>query len=336
MDNNKNQTLKISLDFEHVIAGDSVVGGIILNSTETQCKLTLTALGIEKVKIITTNADVKSHESQIFSITTDITNSTVSLQEIYPFSLKLPMFIPASFLFDEKLVNGDKVKAEIIYKIIITLSKNSTELAKTSKRYTVFSRKSLDRSENQSEIVMPLRSCRCIPRGATTLLIQARNSVNSIGNDLLRFDIILNSASNSHLESVIGQLIFDLSIKIPGEKTINFKKILSRRVPDIQNLKNSQSDTNELLIDFELNLLPEEISGNICSNEAVIIKSQFQLQVFAVYNIGWRSKMVEGQLKFHINPIAARNKKINNNWDIEPMQLFKIEAPTNNMHLYST
>ena len=337
MNKSTKRAIEISLDSDHFIAGDPLTGEIILNASESNCKLTFIASGTEKATVTNAKSSPKSHRSTIFSASKEITNSTMSLQEVYPFSLKLPSFAPSTFLFDQTISDGHHINAEIIYEIEVVLSKNNIEIEKKTKNFTVFSRKSMDHSENQVEKTMPLSCCVCVPRGSVTLSILNRNSANSIGGEILKFDIILNSSANNQLESFVGQIIFNYSVRIPGESTLTFKKLVSREVSNIEYLKNRISNNGVLNVDFEINFNTEEISGNVCSNEAAIMNSEFILQIFAIYNIGWRSKLIEEQLSFHINPTTTtEQKELNHDWKPQPMPVSIIEAPAENGHLYST
>lgn len=304
---NSEFSLEIVFESSHFTAGDYVSGLILVNSPEIQCKLDLSSSGTEQISLISKKDQAKEYKIEIFSVTKQVAKATRNLQESYPFSFKIPEFCPSSFSLDHSLSDGSQMLAEIFYSINLSLTKDASELLNFSKRFIVFNKISQNATEQKALATQTLRSCLCFPRGNVELSVSGQNCMDSICGDLFKYQIRLISPSNKHLDSLVSQVVFDFNTKIPGQAEIRFQKALSRVVTDVKSLKSQR----EISINLDLSLNTEEIVGNLCSNHAGYMNSKYFLQVFAVYDVGWRSKLVELELEMQITPcIAAKSERV--------------------------
>jgi hypothetical protein len=328
-------SVEIALKSDRFVACEAICGEILVEAPKTGYSLYLTSSGTEKLRITTSSGEAKSHESSIYTINKKITSRTQYLQEVYPFEFKIPLYSPATFKLENLDSEGTSINAEVVYEITAILKESNTELLKKTRRLTIYSRKYRNPPDLSSEITQALTCCICIPRGRANMSVTGSQANDSVYNEPVKYKINLQSQSNTCLESLVAQVVFNFTTSIPHQKSITFQKAISRVVKDLATIKKDNQDINNLSIDLDLNLNSNEIKGNLCSNDCAIMSSKYTLQVYAIYNIGWRSKLIEIDLGFHVNPaIDSQVCNIPDNWNPTRREISKFEAPNSNIHLY--
>ena len=291
-------SISIILESKNFIAGEYVSGEIQVNSPEINCILTLSSSGFEKLTITDPQSVEKTHTSPIFTATKPLSASTRFQQELYPFSFKIPDFCPSTFTLNHTLPDQTQVTAEVSYTLSVVLTYNSEELLKSSKSIIILNKHAGRSEETKVEATQILRSCLCFPRGSVSLSVCGSNAHDSICGDTYKYKISLTSPANRNLDSLVSQVVFEFTTRVSGEPPISFQKAISRTVTQIESIKNS----SEIKISVDLGMEAVEIAGNLCSNQCVIMSSKYVLQVFAVYNVGWRSKLVQLEKELHVSP----------------------------------
>ena len=316
MSDRSDYSVNIILESKSFIAGEYVSGDILVNSSEINCSLILTSSGSEKLTIKVPKLDDKSHISSIFTVTKTLSASTRSYQELYPFSFKIPDFCPSTFTLNHTLPENTHVIAEVSYTIFVALTYGSEELLKCSKSIIILNKHTGRNEETKVEATQALRSCLCFPRGNVNLSVCGSNAHDSICGDSYKYQISLNSSANKHLDSLVSQVVFVFSTRVPNEEPVFFQKAISRTVTNIEGIKNS----NEIKIIVDLGMDAGEIAGDLCSNECVLMSSKYILQVFAVYNVGWRSKLVQLEKALHVSP-NIQSQDSNLLYDFKPVKM---------------
>jgi Arrestin (or S-antigen), N-terminal domain. len=110
-------SLDIFLKSDHFVAGDHITGEILLSSPKPRQTLILTSTGRETLQITPAKGSTKSLRTEIYSFSQTIEDSTQQNQSLFPFSLKIPAFCPATFNFDHIDTNQTQINAEVVYEI---------------------------------------------------------------------------------------------------------------------------------------------------------------------------------------------------------------------------
>ena len=147
--------------------------------------------------------------------------------------------------------------------------------------------------------------------------IESTEKSQASAKDIKKYKIIITSEANNDLASVIAQVVFDVFFTLPGEKTFNCRKIITRFVPELESIKRNSDLLNKLEFIFEVDLAKAGIGKTPTSNKSVLFSSNFTTQVFGIYNVGFRSKSAEAEVQLHVNPDVAKFEKIlpPDNWE---------------------
>lgn len=301
--------LKISLDSSYFTAGERVTGEVMVFTKTSNTKILLKSLGTEKLSLKKPGSQVVHHSTQIFSLDVELTKIASETQAVYPFTFKLPSFSPASFSFTDSDVESNNVTCEISYYIEAILIHNTDELLKDALPFIMFNKNSRLIISPHIDFTSVLTACWCFQKGISTISIEPTDVHHISCKDQKKYRIIINSQSNQTLASVIGQVIYEVKFIIPGEKTLQLRKIISRSVPNIEFLKRDAADINSIVYILETDLSAINIGDNPCSNKSSMCCSEYKLQVFAVYDVGCRSKRAECEIPLQVNPTKLKNER---------------------------
>ena len=312
--------VKISLDSNYFVAGERLTGELLVTVGENPLRCIIKSSGNERVRVEKPNGNIVNHCCNIFSLEEQLAICLQNAQIVYPFSIKLPYFAPATFQVDDMDIYNNHVKAEISYLIEANLSSDDKEIAYDSQTFTMYSKDSRIMIERQIEFPTDLTACWCIPRGVSTIRVEATDLHHFFCKESKKYKITIDCAANESLESVRGQVFYNLIVTIPGEKQITIRKILSRYVPSLDILKHNSSSPHRIVYDFETDLSLNNIGESPSSNNSALFSSEYKIQLFGVYNIGCRSKRAECELSVYVNPIPNKFEKPNIPGDWNPKE----------------
>lgn len=308
--------VKLSIDSSYIVAGDRMTGEIVVNEYETDCILMLKSQGIEKVTLHKPGMPEKKYSNCIYTLSEEL-GRIQDLQAVYPFAFKIPHHAPATFDLQEIDPSGVKVTAEVFYYLEFCLTSQGEVVATDTLRFIVYNKASRLVLEPNFSFSSELSSCWCVNRGQSQIAIEFDEKSHSSCKQVKKFNISIKSHANNSLVSVIAQVTYDVDFILPGEKPLHIRKIVSRHVPSIQNMKSSSKSLDNLEFLFEADFNSAAIGESPVSNKSVLFNSEYKIQVFAIYDVGFRSKRAEGEQEIHINPEVFRVNKpiLPDGWD---------------------
>ena len=292
--------VKITLDSPYFVAGERVSGEINCNIAEP-CKLIIKSLGEETILIENPDGAKSPHSSKIYHLEQDIYSCEQCEQSIFPFTFKIPQYSPASYSYTDIHANGVSVEANISYFIEAIMLNNEGSLAGDRQSFTVLNKLSRVVVPAVNEITENLTACCCISRGSSKITIKSAENSHIKCYETNKYLISVNSEINTYLESIIAQLVIDVSFNLPGSKEVKNRKILARVVPEIRNIENRNEKNQSFEFEFEAEI-KERFGGKPSSNLTGVLNCEYKLQVFAIYNVGCRSKRAEFELFVQVNP----------------------------------
>ena len=309
--------IKLMIDSPYFVAGERVSGEVLVSQVGKSGKLTINAIGVEKIQIESLTRNQISRSNTIFTVEEQLALINSDTLGVYPFSFKLPAFAPASFHFFDTDSDHNSIFSEISYKIETRLFNEEKEFLMESVNFIVWARNSRLIINQKLEFASELTSCWCFSRGFSNIHIETADFQYFICKESKKYRLLIECIENQHLVSIIGQIVFEISFVVPGEKTVFIRKIISRCVPSVEDLKKSASDLRKLHYIVDADLSQINFGNNPCSNHAGFFNSEYKLQLFAVYDIGFRSKRAECEVSIQINPILTKkeNPVIPENWN---------------------
>jgi hypothetical protein len=311
--------IKISLDSNYFVAGDRLTGEVVLRNGPENSLIMLKSQGTEKVSLTRPGEEEKSYTNPIFSLSEQLARTHDS-QAVFPFTFSIPSFAPSSFHFQD--VNQDQVRltAEVIYSLEVHLIQNNQILQKDSQDLTIFNKSFRMINPSTSDFNSSLSSCWCVNRGISRIQIESLEKQQSSTKDIKKYNVSLISEENNRLVSVIAQVIFEINFSLPGEKPLHFRKIISRHVPNIENIKRNSKIMSRLEFLFEADLATAGMGENPSSNNSVLFQSHYNMQVFGIYDVGFRSKRAEGEVPLQVNPWTSQFQKLSLPKDWDPVE----------------
>lgn len=230
-------------------------------------------------------------------------------QFVFPFSFKLPHYAPSSFDFSDSNRDGNTINAKIEYVIETSFQVEGGEAMKDRRLITIHNRNTRVSRQYSVNASTPLVSCFCINRGASSINLSYVGTDHSQIGKLSKFRLAIDHRSTqAPIISIVGQLLFELSVQIPGDKTYNFTKLVSRSAPNLLNLPHIDSNPNEM--EFDADLANIAFGSNVSTNESGLIQSTYKAQVFVLYDVGCRTKRSEAGLNVHVNPKIVEERQI--------------------------
>jgi hypothetical protein len=295
--------VKITLDSTFFVAGERVSGEVNCAVSE-EVQILIKSFGDEEIKI--TQADGKSHSfsSKIYKLSEKIKDHPESSQSVFPFTFKVPQYAPASFNYEDLCSSGVKISASISYFIQVQLTSNEKVLAEDTQNFTILNKLSRVVIPAVNEYSLDLTSCFCVSRGSCKIMIKSFDQSHVKCYEDKKYQVSVSSPSNQVLQSVIAQLVVDLTFSLPGINDIKQRKVLTRLVPDLSEFHAKKND-GIFLFDFHIGGI-ERFGENPSSNLTGVLNCEYRLQVFAVYDVGCRSKRAEFELFLQINPVCGK------------------------------
>lgn len=335
MQSDDDVSVNVELDASSVVAGDRIGGEIQIRSTIIGCAVVFKSSGIEKVIISGGKDNHKAHKSIIYAFEKELTTKTQEADEVFPFSFKLPAFAPSSMSFNDTDNNEQRIKAKVTYIITASIMYENKLLKEKKVNLIVHSARIRDQSEKSQETSRPLTCCICFTRGIASMSIISAKNIDPLCSFRMINRAIIKSDSNNKLASIVGQYILEISIKLPDQSVVKVRKALTRTVPNIKQILSEQKNASELTFSFEMNKNDREFPKQTPTNEGVYFHSRYFLQVYAVYYVGFRSKILELEQEVPVN-LDEENETDRSIKQIDalkhPFQV--MEAPIANAQLY--
>ena len=311
--------IKLSLDSNYFVAGDRLTGEVVLKNCSLPSSIILKSQGTEKVILSRAGEEDRKYLNPIFSLSEELAK-TQDNQAVYPFTFTIPAFAPSTFHFSDTDHSGLQILAEVFYSLEVSLIHNSQTVGQDSLDLTIYNKGFRIIVPQSNDFNSALSSCWCIPRGSSQIVIESQDKFQVSTKDIKKYSIVLASETNNRLVSVIAQLVLDVFFTLPGEKPIHCRKIISRFVPNIENVKRNSALLNRLEFTFEADLSTSNNGRAPASNKSVLFNSNYTTQVFGIYNVGFRSKRAEAEVPLHVNPVAVKFEKISLPEDWEPVE----------------
>lgn len=310
--------VKITLDSPFFVAGERVSGEINCNIVEP-CKLIIKSFGEETISIDYPEGVKSPYSSKIYHLEQELYSCEQCEQSIFPFTFKIPQYSPASYTYSDRHTDGVSVEANISYFIEAIMLNPEGSLAGDRQNFTVFNKLSRVVVPAVNEITENLTACCCISRGSSKITIKSVENSHTKCYETKKYLISVDSAVNSFLESIIAQLVIDVSFNLPGAKEVKNRKILARVVPEIRNIEKKTEKSQGFEFEFEAEI-KERFGEKPSSNLTGVLNCEYKLQVFAIYNVGCRSKRAEFELFVQVNPGWEKEGEVSFPEDWQPRE----------------
>mmetsp|Transcript_22556 Transcript_22556/g.22299 ORF Transcript_22556/g.22299 Transcript_22556/m.22299 type:complete len:229 (-) Transcript_22556:33-719(-) len=174
---------------------------------------------------------------------------------------------------------------------------------------TIFNRNTRVSRQYSVNSTKPLVSCFCIKRGASAINLCYQGTDHSQIGKTSKFRLgIDHKSTQAPIISIVGQLLFELTVQIPGDRTYNYTTLVCRNAPNLHTLSHIDSTPKEM--EYEANLANLEFGNNVSTNETGLIQATYKAQVFVLYDVGCRTKRSEASLTVHVNPKVIEERKI--------------------------
>lgn len=328
--------VKIQLESTQVVAGEYLRGHIIINCNTDGHKVILTSQGKESLKLSLKSGPLKDLEQIIFEDSATLSSKTQEIQETYPFKLKIPKYAPSSFTlnqYDEK--HDRRIDAQIEYRITASIESRNSKIAEKSQKFVVISPSVRQTIAKVSTVTNNLKSCWCFPRGSATIAVKQIDENNSNAEHEYTYQLKISSEANHKLQSVVAQVIFEFISKVPGEKHTKTRKSITRVVPNMKDFEKDLEHSQDFSIDLEFSMLDEENSEFYSVTSASLFYSKVYLRILAIYDIGWRSKLLELDHEVPVQPkrLSSKYRNLKENSDVHEEMVIVVKDT--NQELYS-
>lgn len=300
--------MEISIDSPRCVAGERFSGEILLSLPNNSEFLTLSlkSYGRECVYIKESSGGVVQHSVNIFTLN-QVLSDKVDLgkvQAIFPFTFKLPVFSPASFHFNEKDSEGNLIEVTVSYEIMAVLYSPTKDILVCKKNFYVFNRNTRKVLSGGTSQETSLNCCFCCTRGLSSISISYSDPEHLFCGTRKTYKVSVSSNANRKLESMIGQVLFDLIVKVPGARDFVVSKVICRTVPRLGSIIGAGDEVEKLELDFEVDLEQSRLGSNPCSNSGALFGAEYSIQFYANYNVGCRMKSAGCSMALHVNPQA--------------------------------
>lgn len=316
-----NEWVEISIDSMSCVAGERLSGEILVQVTNNSSilSLCLRSKGIESVKVTETSGAVLEHSSNIYTLNTIIAESIEpgKIQSIYPFTFKLPVFSPSSFHFSDSDSEGNHISAQVSYEIEVILFSQSEDLVKCHKKFYVLNRNARKVLSGETSEENFLSCCWCCSRNTSVISLGYLDGVHCLCGGKKKFKISVESALNNKLESLMGQVRYELVVQIPGGKSFNVVKTLSRSVPDLNSIVSGSDNLRQLSLEIGIDFEQVKFGESPCSNDCALFGSEYKLQFYATYAVGCGGQVATCEMPIHVNPVTVLKEeiKVPSRWD---------------------
>jgi hypothetical protein len=300
--------VKVLIDAPYFVAGERISGEVLVKTNQGSCELVFKSFGTEKVSVDNNRRDPITHTNTILTIEERFGVLNQRSQVVYPFDFKLPLFSPASLDYEDSDIDGNHVKAQISYVIEASLLWENKEISKDSIFFTVFNKNSRLLVSQSLDFTTELSACFCFSRGVSKIKIEPMESTHFACNDSKRYKVLIDCPANQNISSFIGQIVHNITVYLPSQKPLNIRKIVSRCVSTYESLIKANDDVNTITYFIDANLSEHKNGENPSSNHSTLVQSEYNLELFGIYDVGCRSKLVQCTAPIHVNP-ASRKKE---------------------------
>lgn len=317
----QSEMIDIIMDSPRCIAGERFSGEILLNvpSNSDNLALSLKSRGSESVYIKESTGRVIQHSVNIYNLNQVIAEKVDlgKVQAIYPFTFKLPVFSPATFHFSDKDNEGNLIEVTVSYEIEAVLYSKSNDLLHCKKNFFVFNRNTRKMLSGGTTHDTVLECCLCCNQGISTISLSYSDQEHPVCGARKTYKVSVSSNLNRKLESMMGQVLFELVVRVPGARDFNVSKIISRTVPRLGSIVNASDNVEALGLDFEVDLEQAVFGKNPSSNSGALFGAEYTLEFYANYDVGCRMKNSSCVLSLHVNPQAPvrDNVELPYRWD---------------------
>lgn len=328
------KTLDTSSPFLHIAletlthsAGSRVSGNLLLNypASLNQGNLTITSSGTEYLSASPLSSSTSKYQNEIFHVSSQLQSwlDSSPMQQIFPFSFKLPHYAPASFSFSHTDSSGTLLAACITYTLKAVLTDNNSALLEDLLTLNVLSSKSRAKPQEIREI-LHLSTCCCFHKGTSKLALSQKDSQNTAYGQLARFHVEVNwEKFRGKIKEVIGSVNYKLQLNVPGGETYEFFQ-------EIFDFNHSSSflAKNESVV--AINEFDVKVQGsfaeNASSNSTALITSAYTAEAEVVFTFNFSEQSQKILLPVQINPheVADPELVISGDWSPESQALTSI------------
>lgn len=316
----------LGLDCFHYVGGERVTGEIMLNlPADTQPgKLILRSRGYEDVKIYTKQLGKKDcrhgrniiyeYENLIYAWDSTIASG----QYVFPYTFKLPHYVPSSFHFKGEESSNTILQAKIVYEATIDFEvpSDSNKNLRDGKRILVRSQLNnglVNISAENNEMIVGCMSS----KGVTTLRLIVLNEDHSIVDGDLKYRLEPNnSRCAAGINQVTSYVSLIVEVNLEG-KRYRYGRILSHVSKSISIPPNAEN-----IIDKELEYTAElRLPGpdqNPSTVETPLIYCRYTIEAMLYYDLACKDIISTITLPVYINPRNYKDKvnpKLPSKWD---------------------
>lgn len=316
----------LGLDSFHYTGGEKVTGEIMLNlPVDTPAgKLILRSRGYEDVKVYHKQIG-KKHSRHARNIIYEYENlihewdNTITLgQYVFPYTFKLPHYVPSTFHFQGEDSNNNTLKAKIVYEITIDFEvvSDRTKNLRDGKRILVSSQLNnglVNVSAENNEVISG-----CISnKGVTTLRLIVLNEEHAVVNGNISYRLETNNSKcSARINQVTSYVSLIVELNLEGQR-YRYGRVLSHVSKEISIPPNAEN-----IIDKEYEYTAEiRLPGddqNPSSVETPLIYCRYSIDAILYYNLACKDITSLISLPVYINPRNYKdeeNPKLPSSWD---------------------
>ena len=309
--------LHIALDSSTHSAGSRVSGSVLLNFpfALSQGELIMTSSGIEHLSAALQSSIKTEYKTEIFHVSSQLQSwqDSSPLQQIIPFSFKLPYYAPASFSFSHTDAGGTFLQASIIYTLKAVLVESEATLVEDSLTLNVLSNKATTKPQETREI-LNISTCCCFHKGLSKLALAQKDLQNTAYGQLARFHIEVSwEKSKGRIKEVVGSVNYKLQLNVPGGETYEF----SQEIFDFNHSSSFLADKGTVVAMNEFDVRVEgSFAENASSNSTGLINSSYTAEAEVVFIFNFTEKSQKIVLPVHINPreVLDPDLEISGDW----------------------
>ncbi|OMJ77712.1 hypothetical protein SteCoe_22615 [Stentor coeruleus] len=320
--------LCIILEYSHYIAGDRIIGEVLMNALDnfSESNLILYSSGCELLNVMTKYKKAAKYNNEIFHVVTTLKvweYETPKGQYNFPFTFKLPYFAPSTFSVRTRDNEGNLLEASVVYEIKVALEVKGEILLQDTIPLQIFNNKTrctIPPSVSETE----LSTCLCFKKGHYNLSLTQINCQHPNYYDTAKFKLELDWFNNKgQIAEVYGKILYKLQLSIPGDKTYEF-------TIDLCEFKHSNSfftESNNMQTNYEFDVnLYGDFGDNVSSNATAMINSTYIGEATVVFNLGVTNRIDKITLPMHVNPKVSDGRVlvVPSDWEASPCSLLSI------------
>lgn len=332
----------LGLDCFHYVGGERVTGEIMINlpADTAPGQLLLKSRGYEEVKVYTGDKGMKSckqarntiYEYQNLIHAWDET--ILSGQYVFPYTFKLPHFVPSSFNFKGEDSNNNLLKAKIVYEASIEflVPSDCNKNMKDTKRILVRSQLNnglVNVSAENNEVIVG-----CMGRkGVTTLRLIVLNEDHGVIDGTLRYRLEPNNSKCSgRINQVTSYVSFIMEINIEG-KSYRYARVLSHSTKDVA-IEPYTPTILDQQYEYTADIRLPGSEQNSSTVETPLIHSRYSIEAIVYYQLSCKEITATVSLPVYINPRNYKDKvkpKLPSKWDPKEHPIVNMTIGGNNI-----